>query len=116
MTTAANCSCHLQYLLNRLLDKLVDLIFSSDIKLIKTPHNPNNACFYFTVEVKAIRREHFDATLEEGAAFLLGIHGQLSAEADPLLNVNVPVSMPTVLPLQAVFDLAVLSNDTLGGC
>uniref|UniRef100_A0A8D0CNJ4 Phosphatidylinositol-4,5-bisphosphate 3-kinase, catalytic subunit delta n=1 Tax=Sander lucioperca TaxID=283035 RepID=A0A8D0CNJ4_SANLU len=33
----------------------------------------------------------FDATIREGAtAFLLGIHIQLSAEADLLLNVNVP--------------------------
>lgn len=45
----------------------------------------------------------FDATIREGAtAFLLGIHGQLSAEADLLSNVTVPVSMPTVLLLQAV--------------
>lgn len=58
----------------------------------------------------------FDATVREGAiAFLPGAHGHLSAEADLLLNVNVPVSMPTVLPLQAVW-FSRVKYDTLGSC
>uniref|UniRef100_A0A8C9X1X7 phosphatidylinositol-4,5-bisphosphate 3-kinase n=1 Tax=Sander lucioperca TaxID=283035 RepID=A0A8C9X1X7_SANLU len=58
-----------QYFLNMLLSKLVNLIV---------------LCAFDS-------SWSFDATIREGAtAFLLGIHIQLSAEADLLLNVNVP--------------------------
>lgn len=45
---------------------------------------------------------HLEVSMQGAASLLLAPHGQLSAEADMLLNVKVPVSMPTVPPLQAV--------------
>lgn len=96
MTTATKC-CYLQYLLNMLLSKLVDLLFPSDIKLIETRHNPKQCSLVLLIHLEVLMQ----LLEKELQLSLLGIHGQLSAEADLLLNVNVPVSMPTVLPLQA---------------
>lgn len=102
MTAALLKGCrYLQYLLNMLLNKLAELISHSFTQTL-------NKLKHHTVQTMLlIHLGSFHSTVREGAAALLltllfAPHGQLSVEADLLLNVNVPVSMPTVLPLQAV--------------